>query len=114
MKKIAYIVLGIWSAIACFLSPVWLNMVFLNLSGLIYQYDYTMDEGTAVVLGLIMMFIWLLLVLLPMIIFLKRMYMLGSKALAGSILGMIIMVTLCMAMCGWDVTGYVMNGFGIW
>lgn len=113
MKKAAYIILGIWNAVSCFLSPVWLTMVFLNLSGLIYQYDYTMDEGTAVVLGLIMLLIWVLLVLLPVIIFLKRMSTLGSKALAGSIMGMIILVTLCMAMCRWDVTGYVMNGFGI-
>lgn len=113
MKKVAYMILGFWSAVGCFLSPVWLTMVFLNLTGLIYQYDYTMDEGTAVVLGLIMLLIWILLVLLPVIIFLKRMYMLGSKVLAGSILGMIILVTLCMAMCRWDVTGYVMNGFGV-
>lgn len=113
MKKVAYIILGIWSAVSCFLSPVWLAMVFLNLTGLIYQYDYTMDEETAVILGSIMLFIWILFVLLPVIIFLKRMHTLGSKALASSIVGMIILVTLCMAMCRGDVTGYVMNGFGI-
>ena len=51
MKSVTYIILEIWSAITGFLSPVWLTLTALNLTGLIYQYDYSMDEGTALILG---------------------------------------------------------------
>lgn len=58
MKKVIYLMLGIWNAIACFISPIWLTMVFLNLTGLIYQYDGSMDEGTAFILGFVMLVLW--------------------------------------------------------
>lgn len=94
MKKVIYLLLGIWSAIAGFLSPVWLTLTVLNLTGLTYQYDYSMDEGTALILGLIMLFIWVLFALIPCIIFLKKMRLLGRKVLAWSIIGLVVLTLL--------------------
>ena len=96
MNTVINIILGIWSGIASFLSPVWLFMVILHLTGLIYQYDYSMDEGTAVIMGLLMLFFWVVLAMIPCIGFLKRMRIFGKKALAGSIIGMGMMALLCM------------------
>ena len=94
MKNVTYIILGIWSAITGFLSPVWLTLTALNLTGLIYQYDYSMDEGTALILGLIMLFIWVMVALTPCIIFIKKMRLLGRKVLAGSISILVVPVLL--------------------
>lgn len=94
MKKLTYIILGIWSVIAGFLSPIWLMLTVLNITGLIYQYDYSMDEGTALILGLTMLFIWVILALIPCVIFLKKMRLLGRKVLAGSISILVVPVLL--------------------
>jgi len=45
-------------------------MVGLNITGAIYKYDYSMDEGTAFILGLILLVLWLLFALLPDVHFL--------------------------------------------
>ncbi len=94
MKKVIYLILGIWSAIAGFLSPVWLTLTVLNLTGLIYRYDYSMDEGTAFILGVTMLSVWVLLALFPCILFLKKMCLLGRKALAGSSIGLVVLMLL--------------------
>ena len=98
MKKLIYLILGIWSAVAGFLSPVWLTLTVLNLTGLIYQYDYSMDEGTAVILGFMMLCVWLLLALLPCILFLRKMRMLGRKAFIVSIIVLLVLILLGIAM----------------
>ena len=94
MKKLTYIILGIWSVIAGFLSPIWLMLTVLNITGLIYQYDYSMDEGTVLILGLTMLFIWVMVALTPCIIFIKKMRLLGRKVLAGSISILVVSVLL--------------------
>ena len=98
MKKLIYLILGSWSAVAGFLSPVWLTLTVLNLTGLIYQYDYSMDEGTAVILGFMMLCVWLLLALLPCILFLRKMRMLGRKAFIVSIIVLLVLILLGIAM----------------
>lgn len=45
MNTVLNIILGIWSGIASFLSPVWLFMVILHLTGLIYQYGLYHGRG---------------------------------------------------------------------
>ena len=94
MKKMIYLILGIWSAVASFLSPIWLTLTVLNLTGLIYQYDYSMDEGTAVILGFMMLSVWLLVALLPCILFLRKMRLLGRKPFIVSILALAVLVLL--------------------
>ena len=98
MKKLIYFILGIWSADASFLSPIWLTLTVLNLTGLIYQYDYSMDEGTAVILGFMMLCVWLLLALLPCILFLRKMRMLGRKVFIVSIIVLLVLILLGIAM----------------
>lgn len=104
MKKVMKIILGFWSAIAVFLSPVWLTLTILNLTGLIYQYDASMDEGTALILGIIMLFIWELFALLPCIVFLRKMRMLGRKALAWGIrvLAVSLLLGITMQILRWS------------
>ncbi len=73
MKSAGTIILGIWCAVTFFVSPVWLTMTFLDITGLIYQYDGFVDEGTAGIMGVIELVLWIVIVLLPDIWFVKRM-----------------------------------------
>lgn len=94
MKKLIYFILGIWSAVAGFLSPVWLTFTVLNLTGMIYQYDYTMDEGTAGILGFMMLSVWLLVAQLPCSLFLRKMRVFSRRAFTGSVLALAVLVLL--------------------
>ena len=98
MKKLIYLILGIWSAVAGFLSPVWLTLTVLNFTGLIYQYDYSMDEGTAGILGFMMLCVWLLLALLPCILVLRKMRLIGRKAFVASNIALVVLILLGIVM----------------
>lgn len=52
IKKGLYTLWGVWCAVVTLITPVWLALTNLNISGEIYKYDYTMDEGTAIILEL--------------------------------------------------------------
>ena len=54
-------------------------MIFLNITGMIYKYDYSMDEGTAVIIGIFLLALWLFVVLLPIVGFLRYAYSLNKK-----------------------------------
>lgn len=71
MKKAGYFLWWGWLAVSVLISPVWLFWTILNLTGLIYRYDVSMDEGTAFLFGIVMLMIWCALVLLPGIKLLK-------------------------------------------
>ncbi|MDE7334257.1 MAG: hypothetical protein K2O16_18925 [Lachnospiraceae bacterium] len=107
MKKFGYIVLGIWCILTSFVSPVWLTLVFLYVTGLIYKYDFSIDEGIAEVMGVMGIAIWILLVLLPIIFFLKRIKSVDSRAAVISSGIMVLAALLCIAMCGWDVIRFL-------
>ncbi len=106
-EEITNVLLGIWCSIACFISPVWLTMIFLDITGIIYEYDYSMDEGTAIVIGMISLIVWIFLVLLPVIIFLKRMHSINKKWVMVTIAVIAVICILCIAMCNWDVVGFL-------
>lgn len=99
--------LGIWCAITSFLSPVWLTMGFLDITGRIYQYDGMVDQGTAGIMGVFELALWIGIALLPAIWFLKRMKVQGGRKVLCAAGGMVILALLCMALCQWDVVGFV-------
>ncbi len=107
MKKVGNIILGIWCAITCFVSPIWLAMIYLNVTGLIYQYDYSMDEGTALILGIILLVIWILVALLPNICFVKKIYISNPKYVVPVAVVMVILIVVCLAMCNWNVVSFL-------
>lgn len=107
MKKIADILLGVWSAVSCFVSPIWLTMIFVNISGSIYKYDFTMDEGTAIIFGIAFLVSWILLALLPNLIFIKRLYLKNKKYVLLNMAGMIILMLLCLALCRWNIIDFL-------
>ena len=72
MRKIWNIILGIWCWLTWVVSPVWLLFTVLNLTGLIYTYDGSMDEGTAIIIGIALLVLWILFVFIPNYIFIKR------------------------------------------
>lgn len=94
IKKGLYIMSGLWCVFATMITPIWLSLTYLNLSGEIYQYDYSMDEGTAVVFGIVMMFIWLLLAVLPVFFLMKQIRKHSCKLFYVAI-GIISLFLLC-------------------
>lgn len=107
MKRLVNIIWGAWCAFASFISPVWLTMIYLNITGLIYQYDHSMDEGTAIFIGLFLLILWLLIVVLPIIGFMRYVYQINKKNLLFCIISMIVLVTVCIAVCGWDIVRFL-------
>ena len=98
IKKGIYTIGGVWCILIAWITPIWLTLTYLNLSGQIYKYDFSMDEGTALILGLIMLFIWVIIALIPCVIFLKKMRLVGRRTLAWSISVLAVSVLLGMAM----------------
>ena len=109
MRKITNIIWGIWCAFATLLSPVWLTMTFLNITGTIYKYDYSMDEGTAVIIGIFLLALWLFIVLLPIVGFLRYAYSLNKKNLWICIGIMIILVFFCFWICDWNIVQFLVS-----
>ena len=107
MKKIINIILGIWYAFTSFISPVWLTMVGFNITGAIYKYDYSMDGGTALILGLILLVLWLLFALLPDVYFWKRMTCENRRSKLVLLGVTIIAVLLGFAFFGWDIVSFL-------
>ena len=108
MKKLANIILGAWCAITCFISPVWLTLVFLNLTGLIYKYDYSMDEGTAGIIGVILLVLWIVAALLPNVVFIKK----HKKNRLVILVFVVLLSLLCIGMCEWNLVGFLVEPRG--
>ena len=72
MKKLFLFILGVWTFLGTLITPMALFFLFLCLTGLVYQYDGTMDEGTAFFVGALLLFFWLAFVLFPSLAFFKR------------------------------------------
>lgn len=107
MKAAENIMLGIWCAAATFVTPVWLTVGFLDITGLIYQYDGMVDEGTAGIMGVIELTLWGLFVLLPDIWFLKRMKSQGWRKVCYALGGMAVLILLCLSLCKWNMIRFV-------
>jgi len=107
IKKGLYIIGGVWCILIAWITPIWLTLTYLNVSGQIYKYDSSMDEGTALIFGIVMAIVWLLLFLLPSILFYKRIYSTNHKY--GYIFALIIALAIvfCMARCRWDVLAFL-------
>lgn len=99
--------LGIWCAVTSFISPVWLTMGIMDITGRIYAYDGMVDVGTAGIMGVIELALWIVFALLPDIWFLKRMRTQGIRNVFCAAGSMMILALLCMALCQWDVVGVV-------
>lgn len=107
LKKTGYIILGLWCILVSFFSPIWLTLIFLDITGLIYKYDFSMEEGIAPILGIMELIIWLLLALLPGIFFLKRIKSVNGRAAVIVLVMMVLAAILCAGMCGWDIVRFL-------
>lgn len=107
LKKALYTLWGVWCILIAWVTPIWITLTYLNLSGQIYKYDSSMDEGTAIMFGIVMAIVWLLLFLFPSILFYKRIYSVNHKY--GYIFVVIIALAIVffMAYCRWDVLTFL-------
>lgn len=107
MKKTGGIVWGLWCACTSWITPIWLTLTYLNLSGDIYKYDYSMDEGTAIVFGIVMVTAWLILSLMPSVLLFKRLYKVAHKYAYVFMVAVALLIVVSMAFCGWNVVDFL-------
>ena len=88
MKSTGTIMLGIWCAVTSFLSGF-------------------MDEGTAGIIGVAELVLWIVIGLLPDIWFIKRMKTQGWHHVCYALGGMAAWALLCVALCGWDMVSFL-------
>lgn len=68
-----------WCAYTSFISPVLLGCIYLCLSGKIYQIDGMFDEGTAGIIGIMLLVGWIIAALVPDILYIMKMKTYGRK-----------------------------------
>ena len=107
INKFLMILWTIYSVFTSLISPIWLTMTFLNLSGKIYQLDGMYDEGTAGMIGIMLLFGWLIFALAPNILYLLKLKSYGRKFLwirLGLMAGTAI---ICCGLCGWNIVRFL-------
>lgn len=107
IKKILMALWTIYTAFTSFISPIWLTMIFLDLSGKIYQLDYKYDQGTAGIIGIMLLFGWLIFVLIPNILYLLKMKTYGVKFLWIGLSLMAGAAVICWGLCGWNIVRFL-------
>ena len=107
IKKSLMTLWTIYSAFTSFISPIWLTMIYLDLSGKIYQLDYKYDEGTAGIIGMFLLLGWLILVLAPNILYLLKMKSYGIKFLWIGLGLMACAAIICCGLCGWNIVRFL-------
>lgn len=105
MEKVLNALWGLWCAIGSFFSPIWLTLIFVNISGFIYELDYSMDEGTAGIIGVVLLVLWILAVLLPVYFFIKK----NKKHKVWILLIIILPVLLCMGTFGLNMNNFLFS-----
>ncbi|MDE6748192.1 MAG: hypothetical protein K2K21_03895 [Lachnospiraceae bacterium] len=81
-KGFAVAVIGlrtIWCAYTSFISPVLLSCMYLCFSGKIYQIDEMFDEGTAGIIGIMLLAGWIIAAFVPDILYIMKMKSYGRK-----------------------------------
>ena len=105
MKKVLNALWGIWCAIGCFCSPIWLTLILVNISGVIYELDYSMDEGTAGIIGVVLLVLWILAVLLPVYFYIKM----NKEHKVWLLLIIILPLLLCMGIFGLNMNNFLFS-----
>lgn len=108
MKKIISSFIGIWCSLVGFISPIWLTVIFLNITGMIYKYDYSMDEGTALIIGIFLFILWILIGVIPNIYFCKKLFFLNKQFFTIYIICGVLLCFLCLCMCNWNTIDFLM------
>lgn len=113
MKIFSQVILGIWCAVTYFVSPIWLVMILLYISGQIHKYDFSIDERIAGLFGTILLVIWLLIVLLPCLLFIKRMYAVNHMYMFIALIFTALPAVICTAMCNWNIVEFLTTPGGV-
>ena len=107
IKKGLHTLWGVWCVVVTLITPVWLTLTYLNISGEIYKYDYTMDEGTALVFGMVMAIIWLLVALLPTVLLIRRIYKINCKYAYATIGIAVLCLVVSVVYCGGNMVSFL-------
>ena len=107
IKKGIHTLWGVWCVVVTLITPVWLTLTYLNLSGEIYEYDYTMDEGTAIIFGIVMAIMWLLVALLPTVLLIRRIYKVKCKYAYAAIGIGVLCLVVSVVYCGGNMVSFL-------
>lgn len=107
VRKFLMALWTIYIAFTSFISPIWLTMIFLELSGKIYQLDYSYDEGTAGIIGMLSFSAWLIFVLTPDVLYLFKIKSYGRKFLWIGLALMACTAVICYGLCRWNIVRFL-------
>ena len=97
----------IWCALTAFISPIWLSLTYLWISGKIYQVDGMIDEGAAEYMGAISLIIWIIVALLPDLLILRKMKSYGDKFLWFGLGVVGAAALICFGLCRWNIIRFL-------
>lgn len=112
-KGFAVAVIGLrtmWCAYTSFVSPILLSCMFLCISGKIYQIDGTFDEGTAGIIGIMLLVGWIIAALVPDILYIMKMKTYGRQFMWIALGIAVIPALIFCCICGWDIISIVDGG----
>ena len=112
-KGFAIAVIGmrtIWCVYTSFISPVLLGCIYLCLSGKIYQIDGTFDEGTAGIIGIMLLVGLIIAALVPDILYIMKMKSYGRKFMWIALGIAVIPALIFCCIYGWNIISIVDGG----
>lgn len=68
-----------------------------------------MDEGTAWIIGIMLLVLWIVLVMFPNVVFIKK----HTKYLSIIIVIVVLLCLLCILMCDWNIVDFLFSPRGI-
>lgn len=101
-----------WCTAACFISPIWLTIIYLYLSGAAYQYGLD-NDGVAGFMGMILLGFWVVLVLVPVVGLLHQRHAAGRRQFWITVVSLAVLILFCLALCRFDVVAYLTTPGGI-
>lgn len=112
-KGFAVVVIGLrtmWCAYTSFVSPILLSCMFLCISGKIYQIDGTFDEGTAGIIGIMLLVGWIIAALVPDILYIMKMKTYGRQFMWIALGIAVIPALIFCCIYGWNIFSIVDGG----
>lgn len=106
-KRIAMITWSLWCAAATFLTPIIATFTYLCITGKVYEYDSTFDQGTAGLIGTLILILWLTTCCIPTLLYLKKLTRYGRKTRYTALAIIVLLLFICYAICDWNIITFI-------
>ena len=104
MKKIKFILITIWLSFMSIISPIWICIIYMDVTGngKGYGYDLGEEAGVYAFFGTILLGLWILFILPAMVWLCVKCYNFKKIFIGIPIIGFIMLFVLSVFLIGWD------------